>query len=75
MKRFIVFAYDANERGSGCRDIFGLATELREAEMLVSVAKDKPAVDQIEIYDIHKESLISEWTKGIDQNWRQFDAE
>lgn len=75
MKRFIVFAYETYERPAGARDIFGLASELPEAEMLVSAAKDTSNVDQIEIYDIHKEALVTEWTKGIDQKWREFEPE
>lgn len=75
MKRFIVFAYDTYERPGGWQDIFGLASELPEAEMLVSAAKDSSDVDQIEIYDIHKETLVTSWTKGIDRQWREFEPE
>lgn len=75
MKRFIVFAYDSDERAAGWQNIFGLTSELQEAEMLVSVAKDSANVDLVELYDIHTEKLVTQWLKGVDRLWREFEPE
>lgn len=73
--RYIVFAYDSDERAAGSRDVYRSATDLREAEIFASEARDSDNCDQVEIYDIHNDALVVEWIKGVDRKWREFTAE
>jgi len=75
MKRYLVFAYDSCERGAGWRDVYCSATDLREAEMFASEARDSANCDQVEIYDIHNDALVVEWIKGVDRKWHEVRTE
>ncbi|MEG5545107.1 hypothetical protein UXN73_07165 [Enterobacter asburiae] len=75
MKRYIVFAYDTDERAAGWRDIYRSATDLREAEIFAYEARDSANCDQVEIYDLHNDALVVEWIKGVDRKWREVRAE
>lgn len=75
MKHYLVFAYDSYERAAGWQDIYRSATDLREAEIFASEARDSANYDQVEIYDIHNDALVVEWTRGVDRKWREFIAE
>ena len=43
--RYIVFAYDSDERAAGSRDVYRSATDLREAEIFASEARDSANCD------------------------------
>lgn len=71
MKRYLVFAYDSEERAAGWREVYRSATDLREAEICASEARDSANCDQVEIYDIHNDALVVEWSKGVDRKWHE----
>ena len=75
MKRYLVFAYNSYERAAGWRDVYRSATDLREAEIFASEARDSADCDQVEIYDIHTDALVVEWIKGVDRKWREVRAD
>lgn len=75
MKRYLVFAYDSSERAAGWREVYGSASDRREAEIVASAARYSANCDQVEIYDIHKETMVFEWIKGVDQKWRDVEPE
>lgn len=66
MKRYIVFAFDQYERENGAKGIFGVASTEEEMAELIKRAKQSPACDCIEVYDIESESVVKTLSKSED---------